>query len=215
VSSLKCAQCGLVNFATDEVCKRCQAPLGPNVVHSSSQGIVLSDGYVLPPPPSFGTSGVWRDRATLVMTKDAQLPDRCVKCNVPTTGRLRRRLSWHHPAIYLIILVALLIYLIVAMVTRKSATVELGLCEEHLAKRRRNIMISWGLSLLGLAGLILGAVIEDGTVAFLGFLALVAGIIFAIVAVRLVTPAKIDDKYVWLRGVNQDYLNELPQWIGG
>jgi hypothetical protein len=37
------------------------------VVSSGPEGIVLSDGYVLPPPPTVGTpdSGVWRDRATL------------------------------------------------------------------------------------------------------------------------------------------------------
>jgi len=155
------------------VCKRCQAPLRATsaVVSSTPQGIVLEDGYVLPPPPSYGTAGVWRDKSTLVMSKDAQLPDRCVKCNEPTVERLKRRLSWHHPAIYLIVLVALLIYLIVAMVTRKRATIEIGLCEEHQAKRRRNLMIAWGLALLGVIGLVLGIGMEDGTYAFIGFLA--------------------------------------------
>ena len=218
MSSRKCLQCGLVNFATDTVCKRCQAPLTsefPSVVSSPTQGIVLEDGYVLPPPPSYGTAGVWRDRSTLVMSKDAQLPDRCVKCNAPTTGRLKRKLSWHHPALFLIILVALLIYLIVAMVLRKSATVEIGLCEEHQAKRRRNIMIGWGLALIGAIGLILGIATEDGTYAFLGFLSLVAAVVFAIVAVRVVVPTKIDDRFVWMKGVSKDYLNELPQWVGG
>jgi len=42
-----------------------------------------------------------------------------------------------------------------------------------------------------------------------------AAFFFGIFAVRIVVPAKIDDKFVWLKGVNKDYLNELPQWIGG
>lgn len=218
MSSLKCTQCGLVNFATDKVCKRCGAPLTsnfPSVLDATTQGIVLEDGYVLPPPPSYGTNGVWRDKSTLVMSRDAQLPDRCVKCNIPTTGRLKRKLSWHHPALFLIILVALLIYLIIAMVLRKSATIEIGLCDEHQAKRRRNIMIAWGLAAFGAFGLFMGAAMEEGAYAFIGFLALVAAVIFAIVAVRIVVPAKIDDKFVWIKGVNKDYLNELPQWVGG
>jgi hypothetical protein len=217
VSSIKCAQCGLVNLAGDATCKRCHAPLehhGQGVISSGPQGIVLADGYVLPPPPGIGTSGVWRDKSRLVMSRDALLPDRCVKCNVPTTGRLKRKLSWHHPAIYLIILVALLIYLIVAMVLRKTATIEVGLCDEHRAKRRRSVMITWVLALLGVGGLFLGAMTEDGTYALLGLAALLGALIFGLVAVRIVTPHKIDEKFVWLKGVNRDYLDELPQWIG-
>jgi hypothetical protein len=149
------------------------------------------------------------------MSRDASLPDRCVKCNVPTVGRLKRKLSWHHPAIYLIILVALLIYLIVAMVLRKSATVEIGLCDEHRAKRRRNITITWVLSILGLLGIVLTIATNDGTYIGFGALALCAALIFGLIAVRVVTPAKIDDRFVWLRGVNKEYLDELPQWAGG
>ena len=158
---------------------------------------------------------MWREDSKLVMSKDALLPDRCVKCNVPTVGRLKRKLSWHHPAIYLIILVALLIYLIVAMVLRKSATVEIGLCDEHRAKRRRNIMITWVLSILGVLGFVLTIATNDGTYLGFGALALFAALIFGLIAVRVVTPAKIDDRFVWLRGVNKEYLDELPQWAGG
>lgn len=217
MSSIKCAQCGLVNFASQGSCKRCHAPLelnAPGVISSSPQGIVLADGYVLPPPPSMATAGVWRDKSRLVMTRDALLPDRCVKCNVPTTGRLKRKLSWHHPAIYLIILVALLIYLIVAMVLRKTATVEIGLCDEHRAKRRRNIMTTWILAVLGVGGFFLGAMTEDATYVLFGLAALVAAVIFGLAMVRPVTPHKIGDRFVWLRGVNREYLDELPQWIG-
>lgn len=218
MSSLKCAQCGLVNFLTDSTCKRCGAPLGssvPSVIDPGRQGIVLEDGYVLPPPPSTGMAGVWRNQSQLVMSKDALLPDRCVRCNVPTTGRLKRRLTWHHPAIYLIIFVALLIYVIVALVLRKTATVEIGLCDEHRAKRRRNLLITWALFGLGIAGFVLAIMMSDGTYLGFGALALLAALIFGVVAVRVVTPAKIDDRFVWLRGVNKDYLEELPQWVGG
>ncbi len=45
-------------------------------------------------------SGVWRRGNTLIMHKDAPLPDRCIKCNIATNGSyIRRRLSWHHPAL--------------------------------------------------------------------------------------------------------------------
>ncbi|MEK6280034.1 MAG: hypothetical protein AABN95_06735 [Acidobacteriota bacterium] len=186
----------------------------PSVVSSTPLGIVLEDGYVLPPPPSLGMPGVWRHKATLVMSKDALLPDRCVKCNVPTPGRLKRKLSWHHPAIYIIVLFAILIYLIVALILRKTATVDIGICDEHRAKRRRNILITWVLFVLGVGGFILAITTEDPTYLLFGTVALFGALIFGLVAVRIVTPSKIDDKFVWLKGVNKEYLDELPQWVG-
>jgi uncharacterized membrane protein len=142
------------------------------------------------------------------------LPYRCVKCNEPTEKRLKRKVTWHHPALYLIILVALLIYLIVALIVRKSATVEIGLCEEHQKKRRRNILITWGLVLLSVGSFVMAVMLEDINYFLVGFVLLIAAIIYSIVAVRLIAPSKIDDKFVWLRGINKDYLDELPLWSG-
>lgn len=188
------------------------------VISSGPGGIVLSDGYVLPPPPTVGTpgTGIWRDKATLIMSKDAQLPARCIKCNLPATGpRLKKKLGWHHPAIYLLILVALLIYFVVAMILRKTATVELGLCEEHRAKHRRNVLISALLISFGIGGFILTILGADNNFALLGILLLLVGTIYAVVTVRIVSVVKIDDKFAWLKGFNKDYLDELPQWTGG
>ena len=214
LSSLKCAQCGLVNFATDINCKRCGQTL---VTSSSPQGIVLADGYVLPPPPTVGMpgSGVWRDKSKMIVSKGSQLPDRCVKCNAPAHGaKLKRKLSWHHPAIFILILVATLIYFIVAMIVRKTATVEVGLCQEHMAKRRRNVFITLALILLGVSGFVLTVIVGDNNFLLAGIFLILAGIIYGVVALRIVTPARIDDRFVWLNGVNKDYLNELPQWPG-
>lgn len=107
-----------------------------------------------------------------------------------------------------------MIYLIVALVVRKSATVEIGLCDEHLAKRRRDLWIMIGLLIAGLLGLALAIGYSDPTYLLLGFLGLIAAIIYGVVAVRIVTPAKIDDRFVWLKGVNKYYLDELPEWAG-
>lgn len=178
------------------------------------QGIVLEDGYVLPPPPSVGTEGVWREKSTLVMSKDAQLPLRCIKCNQPTPLRLKRNFTWHHPAIYILLIAAWLLYLIVAMIVRKKATVELGLCQEHLQRRRRNVFIAWALVLLGLLCFVLAIAANDGTPALLGLLLLFAALIFGLVVARIAIPVKIDDRFVWLRGINKEYLDLLPQWPG-
>ena len=212
MSSITCQQCGLTNFATDALCRRCGFELAAN--RPPQRGIVLEDGYVLPPPPALPGRGVWRSGSKLVMSRDAELPPRCVKCNVPTHLRLKRRLTWHHPLIYILVLIALMIYLIVALIVRKSATVEIGLCDEHQAKRRRDLWIMIGLLIAGLLGLALAIGYSDPTYLLMGFLGVIAAIIYGIVAVRVVAPAKIDDRFVWLSGVNRQYLNELPEWPG-
>ena len=219
MSALKCEQCGLINFADASHCKRCRTPFLRNVSTESGtdlQGIVLEDGYVLPAPPAINdpSAGVWRDNSTLVMSREAVLPMRCVKCNAYTHGRLTRKLSWHHPAIFILLLVAWLIYLIVAMVVRKRATVELGLCEEHQARRRTFIWITAIIVVLGLLGIFLGLSGNDGTPALIGLMLLLVGLIFGIFAARVTYPSKIDDQFVWLKGVNKDYLDQLPHWPG-
>ncbi len=161
MTEVTCPNCGYSNSSTFNYCNQCHTPLGDNspvAGGSDPQGIVLPDGYVLPPPPQpkLATAGVWRDKSILVMSRDAQLPNRCVKCNEPATGsRLKRKLSWHHPAYFLLILVVFLVYIIVAMIARKVATVEVGLCERHRAARSRNILITWSLVLLAIGGFVL------------------------------------------------------------
>jgi hypothetical protein len=158
--------------------------------------------------------GVWREGKNLVISRDALLPDRCVKCNAVTTGRLKRKLAWHHWAIYLLILLSLLIYAIVAMIIRKRATVDLGLCDVHKAKRRTYIWITLLMILGGVAGFVLAIAVYDGTPALIGLLLLITGFVFGAIMIRVTYPSKIDDRFVWLRGVNKEYLDQLPVWPG-
>jgi hypothetical protein len=219
LSALKCPQCALVNFATATQCKRCGTLFSQNVSSESGtnlQGFVLEDGYVLPPPPSIGLpgAGIWRDGKTLVISRDALLPDRCVKCNAITTGRITRKLSWHHSLIYLLLLLNWIIYLVVGLAVRKRAKVEFGLCDEDRTKRRTYIWVTWLMVLGGFAGFFVAIAAEDGTPALMGLLLLITAIIFGLVKARLVRPMKIDERFVWLRGVNADYLDQCPPWPG-
>jgi len=174
-------------------------------------GIVLEDGYVLPPPPTIGA--VWRDKSTLVMTKEASLPDRCVKCNASANGlRLKRRLSWHHPVLYLLIFVALLIYVILAAILSKRATVYIGLCAEHFQRRRKLLAAGWVLLAIGLISPVVAFSYDYPGVGLLGALLLIIAIIWLVLVARVVTVKKIDDRLVWLNGINSNYLAQLPPW---
>ena len=161
-----------------------------------------------------GLETMWRDNSTLVMTKQAFLPNRCIKCNEPTGERLKRKLTWHHPAIYLTILVSILVYVILAMVLRKSAVVHVGFCEDHLAKRHKHLMITWALGIAGVLSFPFGAAFEDVNTIIIGILLLGATAIYGIVTLRVVIPAKIDEHFVWIKGITPDYLEGLPHWHG-
>lgn len=177
-------------------------------------------GYNYPPPPYAGMygqgNGVWQQHGSkLVMDKTAQLPDRCVKCNAYTNGqRLRRKLSWHPPALYIALPFSILIYAIVAAIISKKATVHIGLCQQHMERRRTTIFSSIVLILLGLVSLVFAFVNESAPFGLVGGSLVLAGIACACVAQAIVRPKKIDDRFVWLSGINRDYLSQLPLWPG-
>ena len=184
-----CARCGLQNLATDWQCFKCRAILNS------------TDG-----------DSVWRKNSVLIMTRHALLPKRCIKCNEPAERKLKRNLSWHHPAFYLAVFAGPLFYAVLAMFMRKTATIEVGLCENHSAMRRRDIAFTWGLGLLSIGSFFFAVQFEDLTFAGIGSLLILATVIYGIVRVKVVTPTKIDERFIWLKGCNGDYLTAFPKW---
>ncbi|MGH9905530.1 MAG: hypothetical protein ACRD8U_08120 [Pyrinomonadaceae bacterium] len=125
-----------------------------------------------------------------------------------------RKLSWHHPILYILIFGGLVFYLILALILRKTVTLDVGVCERHLKKRRQGIVVSWSLIIAGVVGFFAAISFNEGGLAVLGMVLFLGGVIYGIVTTKLVAPSKIDDRLVWLRGLNKDYLNELPAWPG-
>ena len=115
-------------------------------------------------------AAMWRDGRLLVMRKDVTLPDICVKSNEPCQGRrLKRTMYWHHPAIFLTVLLGLLIYVVCALVLRKSATVWIPLTDQWWGRRRRAIAIAWGVVAAGVLCLILSIFLLDATNGYSGW----------------------------------------------
>ena len=164
------------------------------------------------PLPTHNIPTIWRSKSALIMAKHAPLPQRCVKCNAPTQHTLKRNLRWHHPALYLVIFAGVLLYFILSLVLSKSATIHVGLCETHLAARKRDLIITCFLVLLSLPSFYFAAMLEDMTLVFFGALVFLAGVIYGIVRTKVVAAQKIDDHHVWLTGINANYLQQFPQW---
>ncbi len=168
------------------------------------------------PPMAQVEGGLWRDGKLLVMDKRAALPPRCVKSNVPTRRTLKRSLSWHHPAIFLSILLGLLIYVILALVLRKTATIYIGLSDEWFAKRRMAIFVSWMIVLSGIGTLVATLALNDRSnnliyLAPVAILMMFIGAIYGLTGARMVSPKKITDTHIWLKGVHPDFLATLPE----
>ncbi len=165
---------------------------------------------------------LWQQgNSVLIMHKNAELPLRCVKSNQPCNRQLKRSLSWHHPAWYLLIIVCGLVpYIIAALIVRKTATIHVGLSEEWFARRRSAMVTGWGCALFGIAMLIAGfATLDTGEVAAAtliigGIGLLLFGMIFGLVRSRIVEVKKFEGDYIWLKGCHADFLAALPAWTG-
>ncbi len=180
------------------------------------------------PPQTAALSGVvtaqliddndmWRLGKLLIVRKNAKFPNRCIKTNVPTTRRLKRKLVWHHWAYYLIILLNIIIYVVVALIVQKRATIYVGLSEQQIRKRRWIILTAWLSVFLGFGMIIIGILGSPNTtwslVVFLtGIAVFFFGILFGLFGSRIVVPTRITDDYIWLKGACPEFLAELPVW---
>jgi hypothetical protein len=171
---------------------------------------------VIPPLPVAPESSgdFWREGKELVMRQRAQLPPRCVKCNAPAITPIKRRnFYWHHPGLYLLILIGILIYAIVATLTRKSATVAPGLCETHATRRRTIIWAAWIAALIGFVLMFSVDGLGGGALA-LGILLVLGSLIGGMVGARIMVASGIDDRLARFRGCGKEFLASLPTHPG-
>lgn len=201
----KCSSCGgwfgrddLISLSGMRICGGCK----PAVLQRLREGV-----------PVAVAGNVWRHNKDVVTLDGTELPCRCMKCNEPTNSApLKRKVSWHPPAYYLIILIALLIYVIVALIVRKQATVSVHLCDLH--RKRRMVLIGgcWGAVLLGLALVLAAISSSSGEVGLVGVLLLIGGGIVGAIFGNLVKPTKIDGTTLRFRGAGAAFLDSLPEW---
>lgn len=154
----------------------------------------------------------------LVGPTTMNLPDRCARCNQPGEKRFTRTFAWHHPALFFLILLGILIYAIVAICLQKKGTVHYSLCEMHRRKRSGAIRNAWLAWLAVMAIAIGGCVIagnrvidEDFIVLFVlfGLFGSIVVLIVGMIKARVLTPKYIDKRMMKISGVNREMMNEL------
>ena len=199
-----CAECGktfapgdIVQIMGSDVCVGCK----DRVLDKMRMGL-----------PIGGTA--WRDGKKLVVADGSQLPDQCVKCNLPAEGgRMKRKVYWHPPLVYAALLVNILLYGILAMCFRKTVKMEIGVCPACRARRIRDLIIGW-LALLG--GIAVGAagLAYGKPWGWAGPVLFLAGALWLILRTQVLLASRIQEKRAWLRGCHKDYLAKLPEWTG-
>jgi drug/metabolite transporter superfamily protein YnfA len=169
-----------------------------------------------PPLPGAVTPQLWRQGNILLVPSGLPLPDVCVKCAGPTDARRRVvKLLWHEQWIYLLILVAVIVYAVVATILNKKTTLNIGYCARCAARRRNHLLIGWLIVLAGVGAIVLAIALDNGAYAAFGGLGILVGLIWAIVATPILKPTRIDDwGNAWVKGVHPDFLAQVPEWRG-
>jgi hypothetical protein len=146
----------------------------------------------------------------------AILPPPCIRCGAPADGKpVEKTLYWHHPAIYLAILAGVLIYVILAMVLRKSIKVRVPLCAHHAKRRGTAITLAWVLPLVGIAdAFILPQFnVDGGVVALITVVLILTGLVTWAVVANPIRPSLINQFQAEFTGVCRAYLQQVPEWV--
>jgi hypothetical protein len=156
--------------------------------------------------------------------EDGDMPEVCMRCGAPATFHKRYRFVWHPAWCYVLILVALIAYIIVAAVLTQQARIHVFLCDRHKRHWLVRTLIIWG-SFLGLILLLIGgiavvAAVDDRTrneigdyAGFycIGLLVLAAAWLISIPIIQwtAIHPTEITERTVSLTRVCPEYADAL------
>lgn len=155
---------------------------------------------------------LWREGNLLVMRKHAVLPERCIQCNAPQARPLKLKLDYAGPSQSFVLSNPL---------SARTARMSVPVCDRHRRLRRKRIakaLCFWLLALALTIPVLYYFVFQVGSVRLV-FL-LLALVVFARIFwdsphwAPPVEAHKIDGEFIWLSGVDPDYLAQFPPFPG-
>jgi len=166
--------------------------------------------------------GVWRKDKILVMLRDAELPHRCIYCNEETSLTKRRQILYLNPWLQLLVVVLFLLFNILALVPiiiiflifRKKAKIDIPVCGEHW-KKRVLLVSATLLALLASIGLAIVAAGGGSSSEYLLIASLSTFVVAAILSVitgQLLRSKLIDKELIMLKGAKPPFLDSLPDY---
>lgn len=181
----------------DRFCKQCGAPVpGTSPVADTRRARAEGALLVVPQP-------------------GAELPDACVRCGEPAGGAtLRKQFSWHPPWIFILVLLWLIVYLVVAMVLRKTINLNVPICDAHRRRRQRALWIGGGLMLGSVPlGILIGMSLRGDVAGVWGFgaglVSFIAGLVVLGIGGQLLRPTRIDPQEAVFAGADPRFLAKL------
>ena len=166
--------------------------------------------------PSFGSG------KRMIIALNNPLPSRCVCCNAPASGVKRRTFYWYPPWVYALILLSPLILILVSLVVRRTVRIDIPLCDEHQAKRRKRLGIGWAWGLASLLGMVLAVVLmnnnQGGVGGFLiltSFISVVGALIVGQRTASILSVHRIGKETATFNRVSPEFIASLPPWPGG
>ena len=162
---------------------------------------------------------VWIDREE---AEHGDLPPLCLRCGNDATTFRRRQFSWYPGWVNIFIIVALLVWLILALILTKKMRVTVPMCDRHVGHWFRFNLFLYGGLIGMLALLIAGAALSASQdpnfkeiapavmiAAGVGFLVvIIAGAIWQLNTIR---PVEITDDDIKLTGVSEEFRSALRE----
>jgi rubredoxin len=185
---MKCPQCGLVNSQGASHCKRCGAAFSPEA-----------------PGATQGVNGGWRDSNLLVIASNTALPMRCLRCNSEVRVAPRRLRINHYSK-------SNLLTYFVGYLEWKEFTLRLPLCQAHNLSRWGSIVLGIALIFLGIAVVVAGFGVNQVILCYVGVAMVLAGFVTTAIKGHPISVHRSKTPFVWLRGINKNYLAPLPPW---
>jgi amino acid transporter len=168
--------------------------------------------------------GVWRQEKTIVMQRNAELPGRCIQCNAAVKPGKTRRIYYLNIWLQIVMLTLFLVFnllallpiIIVSLIFRKTAKLQIPVCERH--RRKRFWITATAVVLLAASiaiGVIAARVSGNGEVIFMVAAAMFAvAFVLAVVRGQLLRAKKIDKEMLILKGAKLPFLDSLPEYSG-
>jgi hypothetical protein len=156
-----------------------------------------------------------RDGNYLVIERGSLFPERCVITNeVHDLTRIKLKLSWHHPNLYLLVALAIVPYFIARLFFTKRVEVELSVSSRVLKKKRQRIQAAWALFVASAVCISLGMLYTSSLwiLVLIGILIFFYSIYTGTTKAHIVEALRIERKYVWIKGIHPAFLALLPPY---
>ncbi|HSS95623.1 MAG TPA: hypothetical protein VLK33_01260 [Terriglobales bacterium] len=163
---------------------------------------------------AIGSAGnIYRAGKILVVPSGSTLPLYCVKCGAPASGKpLHKTFHWHNSWLYILLLLGVFIYAVVALIIQKKMFLAIPFCDKHRSWRKR-MNITGAVLLVGVLPLCiaLGELdVNGGLIALIAAGMILGGaVVLALVGSSFIA-VYIDETCSKFKGAGERFLATLP-----